>query len=279
MSTPALTGISRLAASPADRGGLAAARLLTLAVRFWFVVMLAGQWLFVVHIAGFYGRTALAGQFTAWNKVLATGWVVGDPVGNAVLGMHLALAAYLSFGGALQLIPRLRTRVPRLHRLNGRTYVVTAALGALSALYLSVIRGTPLGSDLDHAASQVNAILILLFAAQAYASARTRQFAAHRRHAIRLFLAVSGVFFFRTEVFSWILVNGGPRGFDPDTFRGPILTAFGFAQYLLPLAVFELYERARTRTGPWLKSVTASVLTALTLIMGTGIVALTGMWF
>jgi hypothetical protein len=106
-----------------------------------------------------------------------------------------------------------------------------------------------------------------------------RELAAHRRWALRLFLVMSGVWFFRVGLMLWVFLDGGPAGFDPETFRGPFLTFLAFAQYLLPLAVLELYLRAQERGGPTRRFVVATALFVLTVAMGVGIViAILGMW-
>ena len=78
----------------------------------------------------------------------------------------------------------------------------------------------------------------------------------------------------------WIAVNGGPVGFDPATFRGPVLALLGFAQYLLPLAVLQYYLWATERGGNAARVGMAAVLVTLALAMGLGIgVATMGMWW
>ena len=49
------------------------------------------------------------------------------------------------------------------------------------------------------------------------------QLKAHREWAIRLFLVVSGVWFFRVFLMLWLTINQGPAGFDIETFQGPAL--------------------------------------------------------
>jgi hypothetical protein len=241
--------------------------------RLWFAVVLAGQLFFVAHIVSFYGRTSLAGDFNRWNKVLQVGFVPGDHVGNRMLGLHLAMAALITFAGLLQLTPQIRTHFPTLHRWVGRSYMVFAVLASTSALYLAVIRGGVVGDSFQHAATDLDAILILIFAALALRFALARNFAVHRRWATRLFLAVSGVWFFRVGLFFWIFINRGPVGFDPDKFVGPALTAVGFMSYLLPLAVFELYWRAQQRGGAVARFTVAATLGVLTLGMAVGVFA------
>lgn len=240
-------------------------------VRLWFAVVLVGQLIFVIHIASFYGRAALAGDFNRWNKILSRGFVPGDSVGNGVLATHLAVAALITFLGLLQLMPRIRAHYPTFHRWVGRSYVVIAVLAGGSALYLNVIRGGTPGGFLQHATINVDALLILIFAACALRYALARNFAAHRRWATRLFLAVSGVWFFRTGVFFWILINQGAVGFNPDTFEGPALVVLGVVAYFLPLGVFELYWRAQQRGGPAARFAVAGTLVVLTLAMALGV--------
>src|SRR6185436_7030222 len=81
---------------------------LTMAARFWFVVAVAGQWIFAFYVAVLYGRSGVRGDFAAWNKVLPHGYVAGDFAGNLAVAMHLLLAALILICGPLQLIPQIR---------------------------------------------------------------------------------------------------------------------------------------------------------------------------
>jgi hypothetical protein len=255
--------------SLSDNHPILGERALRAAVRFWFSVTLVGQALFVIHIVGLYGRALLTGDYSGMSKVMAVGHVAGDGVGNAALGIHLFAAAVLSFIGVMQLWPMLRARAPVFHRWSGRLYVSMALIGALTALYLSIIRAHQPGTTLQHRVTDFNAVLIVGFAILAFQYARARDFAAHRRWALRLFLVVSGVFFFRIEVFAW-LFTVGPVGFDPDSFQGPVLELFGFLQYALPLVVLEGYFRAQ-HAGGAAKIAMSGLLSLLTLVMVVGI--------
>lgn len=248
-----------------------AGRALGAAAVFWFVVVVLGQLIFVGYIAGFYGRAALRGDFDAWNKVLPHGYVPGDTFGNAVLGAHLAFAIVITLGGALQLTPAIRRIAPRFHRWNGRVYLFSALLMSVGGFVMGLTR-TTVGGLAQHIALDINAALILVFAALALRHAMARRFDAHRRWALRLFLAVSGVWFFRVGLMAWLLANQKPVGFDPVTFSGPFLIILAFAQYLLPLAVLELYFRARASTAAGPRLAMAAGLSLLTLVIAAGIV-------
>jgi hypothetical protein len=253
--------------------------VLKAAARFWFVVAAIGQLLFVVYIASFYGRSVVEGDLARWNRVVYHGYIPGDHLGNFALGIHLLIAATITLGGLLQLIPQLRSRAPALHRWNGRIYVLSAFTTSLVALYLVWIRGGTVGDLSQRLGVSLDAVLIMLCAAMALRYALARDFRTHRRWALRLFVVVSGVWFFRVGLMLSGLLFDGPFGFDPITFQGPLLTFMSFAESLLPLAMLELYLRTQERAGGPGRIAMAAGLFVLTLAMGAGISgAAMGMW-
>ncbi len=278
------TGDSMVGWQPKARvsnpGALAhrAGRALNAAATSWFVVTVLGQLMFTVFIVGFYGRAAQRGQFEAWNKVLPHGWVSGDTWGNLVLSLHLSFAALITLGGALQLISGVRRLFPTFHRWNGRVYLVSCLVMSVGGLTMVWTHGT-VGDLSQHIAISINALLIMLCASMALRHALGRRFDMHRRWALRLFLVVSGVWFFRIGLMFWIVVNQGPTGFDPHTFTGPFLTFLSFAQYLLPLTMLQLHFFVQDRAGTVGRIALTTGLAAATLMMAAGIVAATRiMW-
>lgn len=251
-----------------------APRALAASATTWFVVAVLGQLVFATYVVAFYGGAAAAGQYERWNQVLPRGYVAGDLVGNLVMVLHLALAVVVMAGGAVQLVPAVRRRWPRLHRWNGRAYLTSVLVVALGGLFIKLTRGS--GALLPLLGITLNALLITGFAAMAITAARARRIAAHRRWALRLFLAASGVWFFRIGLMFWIAVNRGPAGFDPATFRGPTISILAFAQYGLPLLVLELYFLAQRR-GARAQGVMAAVLITAALVTGAGSAAATMM--
>lgn len=216
-------------------------RPLPSAVGLWFLVAATGMLFFSGYIGMSYGTAALGG------RPGESRWVAGDGLGNSMLSVHLVFALLLTVIGVLQLVPSLRRRVPVLHRGLGRIFMVGAALASVSGLYLVWVRGT-VGGPVMHAAISLNGVLIMVFAALAWRHARAREFDVHRRWALRLFIAVSGVWFFRIGLMLWLMLWRRPVGFDPQTFTGPFVYALSFAQFLVPLAVLEIYLRARGRS-------------------------------
>ncbi|MBB3226355.1 hypothetical protein FHW69_000945 [Luteibacter sp. Sphag1AF] len=220
----------------------------------------ASQLVFASYVVLFYGRAQLASQPQRWNEIMNRGYVKGDVVFNAVLGLHLAMAVAIMLGGFLQLMPRWRQLAPGFHRWNGRIYMLLALGMGVGGLSLIWIRGGAAGDLSQHLGTSFNAVLIIAFAGAAWRHARARRFDAHRRAALRLFLVVSGVWFFRVGLMLWLVVNQGPVGFDPRTFTGPFLTLLAFAQTLLPLAVLEAWLRATKETRPVIQWATAGML-------------------
>ena len=255
-----------------------AVRASRIAATAWFVVTALGQWMFVIYIAGFYGVATARGDIASWGKVMPHGYVAGDTVGNTVVGVHLLFAALITMSGAVQLLPVVRRLAPKLHRWNGRFYLTSAVLMSVGGLVMVWTRGT-VGDMSQHVAISLNAVLILAFAAMALRHELARSFAEHRRWALRLFLAVSGVWFFRVGLMLWLVVNQGPVGFDPETFTGPFLTALAFGQYLIPLALLQLYLLAQERGSAIAKYAMAGGLGVATLITAAGSAAATAlMW-
>ncbi len=248
------------------------------AVRFWFAVAVVGQLIFAFTVASFYGMASVRGNWLAWNKGMAHGYIAGDTKGNFAVAVHLVSAVIVILAGVIQLIPQIRERAPSLHRWNGRLYMVTAFTISIAGLYMMWRRGT-VGDLSQHLGQSLNAVLIMLCAVMALRHALARDFKTHRRWALRLYLVVSASLFIRAGLFLSFFLNHGPFGFDPTTFSGPFLTFLSFAQYLVPLAVLEIYLRTQSRGGTLGRFAMAAGLFVLTVAMGVGIFAVTiGVW-
>ncbi|MCG8441619.1 MAG: hypothetical protein MI723_07420, partial [Caulobacterales bacterium] len=103
-------------------------------------------------------------------------------------------------------------------------------------------------------------------------TAMARDIRAHRRWALRTFLLVNGVWFFRLGFGFWILVNGGSAPGSTRALDGPFDVTLVFAQFLLPLAILEIYLRVRDRAGVAGRLAMAGGLLAVTAAMGAGVV-------
>lgn len=259
---------------PSDTGRRAVRASATL----WFVLAALGHAIFVVYIlAVFYPPVTERGLSGLEGLHLPSGFIEGDFVGNLAAVAHVLLAALVIGGGPLQLIPQIRKRAPRFHRWLGRSYLAAAMLSAVAGLYMTATR-SPIGDLVSKIGISIDGLLILFFGAMALRSALAHDFPAHRRWAMRLFLAASAVWFFRIGLMAWVSLTGG-IGIDWATFTGPFLYFIGFAQYLLPLVMLEWYFRAQRSRHTGFQLTFAVTLVSLTGLMGLGIFEATlNMW-
>lgn len=253
-------------------GQRAARVFLSGSAAFWFLAAAAGQLVFFYYIAEFYGPSTLSGNFQDWtrNQALLKGYVPGDTMGNLAFGAHALLAAYVSLGGVLQIVPQIRARWPRFHRWNGRVFIVTAIGLSLTGLYMVWVRGATVGS-ISSIAISGNGLLIIAFAAMAWMKALRRDFANHRRWALRTWLVANGQWFFRVGIFGWILLNRAPVGLGKNL-DGPVAVFLVFGCYLVPLAMLELYFRAQT-ASPKARAAMGAGLSLAALFVATGVFA------
>ncbi|WP_135211528.1 DUF2306 domain-containing protein [Vitreimonas flagellata] len=239
----------------------------------WFAVALIGQFLFALYILGFYGGTALAANWQAWNDRLINGFVDGDVAGNFALVSHMALALIMNVAGPLQFVPAVRKRARTFHRWTGRIYITTAFVISIGALYM--VNARPGLGAFNSAAIQIDALLIMLFAGITLRFALKRQFAQHHRWALRTFMVVSGVWFMRVGyTVLGIAFQGDIPGVTSDL-NGPTDIILGYACYLLPLAVLELYFLATDNKNAALKFFTAGAVGLSTIATAAGIIGLT----
>ena len=252
---------------PADAALDASARL-------WWLTTALGQWIFMAYVVSFYGPLLVQSGIVGLKEAhLANGYIPGDSVGNAALAGHLMFAVIIMGGGPLQLVPQIRARWPAFHRRLGRTYIITAVASAIVGLYLLLTR--PLfGSLVNNIGTSLDGVLIIVFAAIALRYAIARDIRTHRRWALRLFMVVSAVWFIRIGFRVWNFLTGG-IGIDSESFSGPFVAIWHFGQYLLPLAVLELYFRARDSANEHARYAMAIGLFAVTALMGIGITLVT----
>ena len=250
------------------------ASALTAAVAAWFAVAAAGQLVFAAYVLALYGGGLTGGALTAWNKVTPRAYVPGETLGNLIFGSHVLFTVVIVCGGLIQLMPPLRRRAPALHRWNGRLYLLAAGVLASGGVIMLLTRGT-VGGVWQQLGTALNGIVIGVLALLAWRAARRLDTAAHRRWALRLFLAVSGVWFFRIGLMAWLMIWRAPVGFDPDSFSGPFLTALSFAQFGLPLLVLQAVFHAQDSGHAGWQRAIAAVVATLALVTAVGVVGAT----
>ncbi|MEL6655426.1 MAG: DUF2306 domain-containing protein [Bacteroidota bacterium] len=241
--------------------------------RLLFYLGMAGQWLFAYYIVAFYGGVVMNGTYEKVNEQLPHGIIEGDTMGNMMLAMHLGLAAIITFGGPLQFFPSLRKRFPKFHRWNGRIFYFTAFLVTLAGLYMIITR-PPHGGATGFLGNALNATLILWFGTMAWRTAMQKDFVAHRKWAIRAFLMVSGVWFFRVGYGLWILLTAFKMPGTTANLDGPFDIFLSFGHSLVPLLIGEYYLWARAHDSPQVKKRASFVFGTLCLLLAGGIVML-----
>lgn len=243
----------------------------------WFLVAVAGQWLFAYYVLAAYGPPTAEGRWEDWDNVgLIQGFTLDDLIGNLAFISHVLLAAVVSIGGTLQLMPPLRKRFPTLHRWTGKTYMMVAVFLSIGGIWMIWVRDTRL-TDVGGWGTTVNGILILIVAAIAFNFARKRQIDTHRRWAMRLFVLVSGVWFTRLGYMAWSILTGGVG--ISRTMNGPFDYFIAFGSYLVPLAVLELYLLASDRNSGVLKLGVAALTVAAAGVTAIGVFGAWGyMW-
>src|SRR5687768_5369805 len=137
MSTTLWTDVS-------DRSAVAD-RALKFAVRSWFLIAVAGQWIFLGHLVAFYAGSAIR----------------GDTLGNAAIAVHLFLAVIIMVGGPLQLIPQIRRHAASFHHWNGRLYILAVFVTSAAGLYMLWSRER---AGVVYLGASLHAVLIMSFA-------------------------------------------------------------------------------------------------------------------
>jgi hypothetical protein len=152
-------------------------------------------------------------------------------------------------------------------------FLASAMAAAVAGFYGVWMRGGAVDKA-NAIAISINAGLILAFGGQAWRTALKRDFASHRRWAMRTFLVVNGVFFLRIGVVAYGLIAklAGPAIPGPEAF----FDVWAFGSYLVPLAALELYLLAQAKAGPRGQVAAAGGLVALTALMTVGAA---GAWF
>ncbi len=242
---------------------------------FWFAAILIGQWLFFYYIMAFYGYSVISDNMQIWNRwepMGTTPYEEGDTLGNWAFAAHAVGAGIVAFGGALQLIPKVRTLAPRFHRINGYVYLLIVLCLALSGFYLSWVRDK--SPDLLSAiGTSINGVCILVFAYFTVVTARARNIKDHRKWAIRLFLVSNAQWLLRVGVFSY-LITGTVVGASPS-FGDPFFPLWTFGCFVIPLATAQLYFYATERRSVVLKCIAGVTLISLTVLMCVGVAGLT----
>lgn len=188
---------------------------------------------------------ALQGDPEALDRLFHPGAILS----NLAIYGHMLTGAVITFTVPLQLLPFIRRRWPRLHRISGYTLATTAILTGLAGLTYIALQGTVGGRWMSFWFALYGALMILAAAGTLH-HARTRDVTRHRRWALRLMVLAVGSYLYRLHYGLWFLATGG---IGVDDFQGPFDRAMVWAFYLPYLAALELWflsgRRPRRRTA------------------------------
>lgn len=248
-----------------------ARKLLNASTTSWFLTAVFGQWFFAYYIMIFYGGNAIQGDWAAWSSRMIHGIVEGDMIGNIAVLIHILLAFVVSFCGPLQFIPQIRNNYPAFHRFNGRLYIITSLVISIAAIYMIWSREAIIGGVMGQIGTSLDGVLVIICAIMTVRFAMARKISIHRRWALRLFILVSGVWFFRVIRGFWIFVNDGTSPGTNGNLTGPFDLVLNFAGYLVPLLILECYFRVRDNGKTTSQYTMAAIILLLTGAMAIGI--------
>lgn len=206
-----------------------------------FFIGLLGQAAFALYILLHLGVSGIQRDWKVWTDGMANGIMTGDPIGNTALIIHVVLAFFITVSGPLQFIPSLRKKASSFHKWNGRVYISIVVLTSIVALSLVWNRPIVIGGIVGAIAISGNAILIILCSFMTLRQALRGHFESHRRWAIRTYVVVLGVWFFRIGFGTWFLITGFTAPGVASDLTGWFDTSLYFASFLGPLAITELY--------------------------------------
>lgn len=104
--------------------------------------------------------------------------------------LHIIAGMFFLLTGAYQLIPHLRKRYRRVHRVVGRLFLATSGVVAITALVMALF--FPFGDSIETATTLVYGSFLLVGTYFVYAAARKRAFSRHKAWVLRVyFVALS----------------------------------------------------------------------------------------
>lgn len=163
--------------------------------------------------------------------------VTDNAFAHPFLLLHVAAGVTALVLAPLQLVPRVRDRIPALHRASGRIYAVACAIGAPAGFMLAL--GTTAG-PIAGAGFAVSALLWPVFTFIGIKAAIDGRFEDHRAWMIRSFAITSTAITLRLMLPFAGLVLAVPFF--------PAYRVIAWLSWLTNLAIAELYLRRKQRS-------------------------------
>ena len=253
-------------------------KFLNFSLATWLSVLIFAQLIFVSYLVLGYGLTAATSGWSTWNQLNNSAYVENDMQSNLAYATHVLLAIAMILGGSMQMLPSVRNRFRKFHRINGRVVVTLACLISLAGMYLIIFRGT-VGNLLMHSLTTFGGLMILISSFMSIKAARNKNFEQHKIWAIRLYLAANGVLFFRLIMFAWLSVFG-TLGINIKDFTGVTVVCISISSYVLPLLIAEWVRYAKYTTNPVTIIFCGVLMLAISAVFLLGLFAISvGNWY
>lgn len=254
------------------------AKFLNFSIATWLSTLILAQLVFVGYLILGYGYSVSVSGLSSWMQFNDSAYVENDLIGNLAYASHVLLAIAMLLGGSLQILPNVRNRFRKFHRINGRVAVTLACVISLAGMYLIIFRGT-VGNLTMHLLTSFGGVVILVSSFMSIKAARNKNFSQHKAWAIRLYLAANGVLFFRLFIFAWFTVFG-TFGINTKDFTGITVVSISIASYVFPLLVAEWVSYANRNPKPVIAIPCACLLLAVSAIFLLGLFAISvGRWY
>ena len=228
----------------------------------WFSTLLFGLYILAFYVASYLVEPQ------KWNESLAGLHVAGGSLANSGIGLHFLAGGIILILGCVQLLPAIRQRVPLLHRISGRVYLLACLTTSIGGLIFIAARGT-IGGALMDIGFGLYGMLMFVCVLQTYRYARRQEFARHRTWALRLFALAVGSWLYRMEYGLWFMFADAIG--HQDDFRGWFDGFMAFFFFVPNLLVVELILRAqRFKLAAWVRGSLAGMFMAAAALVLIG---------
>lgn len=209
------------------------------------ILLLAAVWWFAAH-AVTRGVQAFSGDIVAQGRLAST------TLGNLAIYSHMVFGGVITCLALFQWAGPIRRWWPSLHRLSGRLLALLAFLTGVGGLTYIVLNGTIGGPEMS-AGFALYGVLMVIAAVQTPRMAMTRQYARHRRWAVRLIVLCLASWLYRVHygvLYATICAEGTDVCifYSTPEFSGPFDRIQNWAFYFPYLLLAEVWLRLRSYT-------------------------------
>jgi uncharacterized membrane protein len=160
--------------------------------------------------------------------------------------LHISFAGVALVVGPFQFAERLRTRIPRVHRIMGRIYLVSVAIGGTAALVMAPFNTAGFVGFFGFGSL---AVLWLFTGWKAYRSIRAGDVRSHQAWMIRNFSLTYAAVTLRLWIGVLIAVQLTTFGGDFDAAWANVYAAVPFLAWIPNIVVAEIMVRRRGLPG------------------------------